>query len=569
MLEGGAAASETAGFLRDVIVATVAAAGGGLAARVLRQPLVVGYLAAGVVVGPQVLHLVQDRDRIELISEIGLLFLLFLVGLEIEPHRLVARGWRPALVGLLQVPACAAVAWVVLGALPLPGLVGDMVGVPASRLLLAIALAVPSAEIITKVLADRHELSTPPGRITRAALVAKSLYVLATFALLPAFPHTLDPAELWKTGLGALGTLGTCALVGRVVLPFVFRLLWRSPDLVLIVAIGWGFGLAGAAQWLGLSMEMGALLAGIALSTHQVGAAIAVRLRSLRDFFHTLFFVAIGMSLAWPYRAEQIGIGVTLGLILASRVVTVAPLVLLSRGDRRTAVTSTLHLAQMSVFSLVLVTLAEHHGLAPKGLRADVLTPVYALAAVLTTYALAFSPRIERAVERSLSTSMIGPVRPIFLLGCHRTGSTLLAELARAPGGVGQMVHVVDWNLDAHRALTDRGIACTYGDLADPETLERAGLKHAAIIVITIEDETLRGTDNAFLVRAARRLAPKARIVALATERADIRRVSDAGADEVMSPRAVLAHDLAKRILGAMAGDPARVAPRLDGEVID
>src|SRR3972149_5091556 len=101
------AGTPAADFLRDVIPATVAGAGGGLVARILRQPLVVGYLAAGVVVGPHVADLVGRRDRIEMISEIGLLFLLFLVGLEIEPHRLFLRGVRPALVGLCQVPACA------------------------------------------------------------------------------------------------------------------------------------------------------------------------------------------------------------------------------------------------------------------------------------------------------------------------------------------------------------------------------------------------------------------------------------------------------------------------------
>ena len=562
------------GFLLDICIATAAAALGGIAARLLRQPLMVGFLGGGIAVGA-IPGLVQDPHSVEHISEVGLLFLLFLIGLEIEPHRILGKGVRPALVAVCQVPACALVAWVVLALLgPLvPGPLGDLASDPRACLVVAVALAIPSAEVITKVLADRHELSTDAGRVTRAALGAKALWVLLAFAMLPALKRTLDPGELWRSGLLALSELGIAAVVGRFALPWVFRVLWRSPELVLLTAIGWGFGLAATAHYFHLPLEMGALLAGMALSTHPVGESIAVRLRSLRDFFHTLFFVAVGMKLKWPDPAGLLSASVALGLVVGTRVATVAPMVLATGGGRRAAATATLHLSQMSIFAVVMVSAAATLGVgALPGVVAEfrefVLMPVYAVAALLTTYAVGFTPQVARAVERSMSSSSIAPPRAVLILGFHRTGSTLLAELLAVRSQGDHQVHVVDWNLEAFRALTAQGIAATYGDLSDPETLERAGAKHARVIVCTLEDHELQGTDTRHLVRLARRINPHARIVAVASTRAEVKALRQAGADDVLTPRHAVAHGLVPRVLGALQSQPAHPDPRWRDEIV-
>jgi Kef-type K+ transport system membrane component KefB len=562
-------------FLLDICIATVAAALGGMVAQLLRQPVMVGVLLGGIAVGPLGLHFVEDAESIKHISEIGLLFLLFLIGLEIEPHRIFGHGARPTLVALLQVPLCAGAAWVVLSlaapAMAGLGPLGALVEGGHTRILLAVAVAIPSAEIVTKVLADRHELSTDAGRVTRAALGAKSIYVLIALALLPALPQVHQPEQLWHTAVGAISTVGVAALVGRLVLPLLFQWLWKEPEVVLLLAIAWGFGLAALSDYFHLSLQMGALLAGMALSTHSVGESIAVRLRSLRDFFHALFFVAVGMRLVVPDGAGWAAIGIVLGLVVVTRLVVVAPLVLAARGDRRTAITSTLHLCQLSVLSIELVALAVHEkyiGGPAAGVPELVLVPAYAIAAVCTTYGIGFSPVVARRVERSTTTTMMAPVRQVLLLGFHHNASTLIGLLGLDEHNVKELVHVADWNLGAYKQLTASGIACTYGDLSTLETLERAGARHAQVIVLTLTSEQLLGTTAAHIVSNARRLNPSARIIALAGERSEVKVLRKAGADEVVAPRRAVAKALAPRILGALKGQKPTNDPLFGDEVL-
>ncbi|MCI0343496.1 MAG: cation:proton antiporter [Planctomycetales bacterium] len=572
----GPALAAGAGLLRDVLTATIAATLGGLAARLLRQPLMVGYIAAGILVGPNLgVHvfgghtLVQDRDTIEVISEIGLLFLLFLVGLEIEPRRILGQGFRPFLVAVLQVPLCAAVAFGALAVIPLPPILERFCPDWHVRLLLAVALAIPSAEIVLKLLADRLELDSSSGRITTAALGGKTLYVLAILAALPALEAS-DRGRVLESAGTAAGTLAVAALAGRFVLPFLFRLLWRSQELLLLVAIAWGFSLAGAAEHFGLSKEMGALLAGFALASHSVGLQVAIRLQTLRDFFHMLFFVALGMTLPRPDAELLWGISTALGVVLLTRLATVYPLVRLSGGERRTAVLSTLHLAQVSVFSLVLVTLGHHlhPGHIPLELRNSLIVPVYAVAAILATYAIGHSSRIARAVSREAVSAEKSPPRPVVFLGFHRYASSLLADLERAQVNVRKAVGVVDWNLDAHRALAAKGIAVTYGDLGDPRTLDRAGLEGARVVLATIPDSRLKGVDNARLVRMARARAKGARIIAVGERIDDVKHLVKAGANEVVLPRASVARDLLPRVLAAFEGRPAKEPEDFTTEIL-
>lgn len=572
LLAGG---GTEANFLLDVCVATVAAAFGGMLAQLLRQPVMVGVLIGGVIVGPLGLHFVENAESIKHISEIGLLFLLFLIGLEIEPHRIFGHGMKPTVVALLQVPLCAAVAWLALTLIqPLLGGLGPLTALVAgteSRLLLAIAIAIPSAEIVTKVLADRHELSTEAGRVTRAALGAKSIYILIVLALLPALPHATHPETLWHAALGAISTVGVAALVGRVALPFLFQRLWKEPEVVLLVAIAWGFGLAALSHHFHLSLQLGALLAGMALSTHSVGESIAVRLRSLRDFFHALFFVAVGMRILLPTGAGWAAIGTVLGLVVLTRVAVVPGLMLVMRSDRRTAATSTLHLCQLSVLSIEIVALAEHQGfLAGDAANASeqLLVPAYAIAAVLTTYGIGFSPAIARTVEHKMTTSMMAPVRQVLLLGFHHNASTLIGLLGLDDHNVKELVHVADWNLAAYKQLTAQGIACTYGDLSTVETLERAGARHAQVIVLTLTSDELLGTSAVHIVRTARKLNASARIIALAAERSEVKALHKAGADEIVAPRRAVAKALAPRIQNALKGKPPTKDPLFGDEVL-
>ena len=280
------------GLLSDIGICVGAAALLALIGHRLKQPLILAYLVTGVVIGPHAgLALVTDEASIATVAEIGLILLLFIIGLEIDLKQIVSAGPAVLLTGALQVPVCIA-----LG-LGFFWLLGQRVAPHSYSLVyLAACMSLSSTLIVVKLLYDKSELDTLPGRITLGVLVIQDLWAVAMIAVQPNLenPNLLPLAfSLWK---GALLVVGGLAL-SKYVLPYLFRAVAKVPELVLVSALAWCFFLAGAAAFIGLSREMGALIAGISLSTFPYNLDVMAKAVSIRDFFVTLFFVALGMQI--------------------------------------------------------------------------------------------------------------------------------------------------------------------------------------------------------------------------------------------------------------------------------
>jgi Kef-type K+ transport system membrane component KefB/Trk K+ transport system NAD-binding subunit len=541
-------------LLTAIGVSIVAAAVCALLARAVRQPLILGYIVAGAVLGPNLgLGLVADQASIELISEMGLIFLLFIIGLEINVPALAQAGRSIVLSGLLQFPICVALGWLVLG-----GLAADTGG-RFDRLYLAVAASLSSTLIVVKLLFDKFEMGTLAGRITLGVLVFQDLWAIGFLALQPSL-HALRPAAL----LGSLGAGAALVIaaggLSRLVLPRLFRWVSRSQEMLLVTAVGWCFLLSGTAGALGLSREMGALIAGMVIASFPYGTEVITRLSGVRDFFVTLFFVALGLKVPAPSGRLLLLAALLAAFVIASRMLAMMPIFALLRLDTRTAGVVAINLSQMSEFSLVIVSLGLSLNHVSPTLGSLVLYTLL-ITAVVSTYAIRWNHKLASALARIIAVTgaprWLGGRAPagaaagedpdphdIFLLGVSREGLAFLRRLERDHPAMKQRIVAVDFNPETLEQLQADGVECHYGDVGNPETLRHAGIGKAAVVVSSISDWFLQGTDNLRLLRQVRALAPDARLILTADTLKAAERLYTEGADYVLIPPVLAAEHL-------------------------
>ena len=525
-----------------------------LGAQVFRQPLIVAYLAAGFLIGPMGLAWVKEAEAIQTVGSMGLLFLMFMIGLEIDLKKILQSGRTIMVVGLIQILGGVALGWAWFKWQPF--------GIPSeglTPLYLAVAAALSSTVIIVKILYDKRELDTLSGRVTLGVLVMQDLFAILFLAIQP---DLSDPSAL-ALGASVFKAVVLVAIafwVSRDVLPTVFRAVARSPELVLTGAIAWCFALSGIAEWLGLSREMGALVAGVAISTFPYTLDVAAKVTSLRDFFVTLFFVTLGMALPMP-SWEGIGYAFLFAAwVVLSRGLTVfLPLYRMRQGLRASLVPA-VNLSQISEFSIVILALGlkdQHLTESANGLVAL----AFVLLAVDSSYTIAksevlvrrVSPWLERLGVQDLSAT--GPAdattvgdsergADIFVLGCFSTASSFLEDVRRTRPEWLQRMCVIDFNPEVIARLRRDGVHCVYGDISSRDTLVHARLPEASTILCTLPDSILRGISNTKLLRQLREIAPNARILMTAETLQEAAVLYSAGADFVQLPRLLLSADL-------------------------
>ena len=516
----------------------------------LRQPLLLAYLLAGIVIGPRIgFGWISDQASIETVSEIGLILLLFIIGLELDLKKLLAAG-KPVLVtGILQFPLCVALG---LGFFIPFGF--RMHGGDFGLLYLAVCLAISSTMIVVKILYDKFELDTLPGRITLGVLIFQDVWAIVVLGIQPNLTNPHVGTLLLSLGSGVLLVAASLA-ISKMVLPPLFRSVAKRPELVLIGSLAWCFTVVAAANAAGLSREMGALIAGISISTFPYNLDVVAKVVSIRDFFVTLFFVALGMQIPMP-SIEVVGLALLASaFLLASRFAVVFPILRALRLGHRTSLLPAINLAQMSEFSMVIaaIGLGDQH-IDQK--TVSVLIFVFAITSIASTYLIALSHPLQERLSTWLRKAGVRDLgegdadaataralagKDVVLLGFFTEASALVHEYEMAAPADGhpmlERLLVIDFNPDVHTELTRRGIACKYGDVASMQTLHHAEVHDAKLIVSTIPDTILKGTNNLRLLKQARRLFPDAMVVVTANRAASALELYEAGADFVFVPR--------------------------------
>lgn len=559
----------------DLAICIVAAWIFGVAAHALRQPLLLGYLIAGFVIGPVGTRLVHERQSIESISGIGLILLLFLIGLEIDLKKIKSAGRLILVTSLAQIFGSWMLGVLFFWALGFP--LGDG---KLDALYLGVATALSSTVIIVKLLYEKRELDTLQGRITLGVLVLQDLVAIMFLAIQP---------NLTNPGIGILMTSAGKVLVlliiaftaSRFALPPIFKAVARLPELVLVGAIAWCFLIAGTAGAFHLSREMGALIAGVAISTFPYTMDIAAKLTSLRDFFVTLFFVSLGMAVPAPNSTFLLWSALVTLFVFASRALTVFPCLHWMRQGFRASLLPSINLAQISELSLVIVAIGATFGhITPKA--QGVIAYAFILLGIISTYAIAAGDRILRwsvpmLTKFGLHDAGAGQVagtapagKPsIFLLGFFWTASSLLEEITRYAPHLLPEVLVLDYNPNVNRELRDRCIPVIYGDITQRDTLLHAGVQEAEVIVCSLPNSILRGTSNLKLLKLLRDLNPGAKIIMQAELLAEVPKLYSAGADYVSVPRLIEARELRKVIEAARSNLITEKRTELDTQLLN
>ena len=519
----------------------------GLVGLVLRQPLIVAFIATGLVVGPDVLALLHPTDPIFVLAEVGIAVLLFLVGLKLDLQIVRRLGPVAVATGLGQVTFTALVGFVIclgLGFAVVPSVY------------IAVALTFSSTIIIVKLLSDKREADSLHGRIAIGFLIVQDLVVVFAMIVLSA----LGAATGKGAGFGGLpGTLaasvlgiGAVALFMRYAAEPLLRRVARVPELMVTFALAWAVLFAVVAEWIGLGKEIGGLAAGVSLASTPYREAVASRLASLRDFLLLFFFIALGAGM----RTGTLGDQLPAALLLSAFVLVGNPLIVLAimgfMGYRkRTGFLAGLTVAQISEFSLIFVAA----GIAAGHVDESVLS-VVALVGIatitLSTYMILYSERLyalcepllaifERAVpHREQQEDDTGPrssLHEVLLFGLGRYG----LEVARSLAEQGVRPFAIDFDPEVLRIWHAAGGAGMYGDAADPEFPENLSLGGVQWVVIALPALSASLThDDArlILIERLRAVGFRGRIAVRADTPSDAVTLRERGADLILQPYA-------------------------------
>lgn len=536
-----------------------------------RLPLILAYLAAGVVLGSAVgFNLIGDHETIATLSEIGLVFLMFILGMEIDVAKILKLGTAVLLNGVTQFVGCGVLAVAFFWGLGYAHAFGDY-----GLLYLAVSTSLSSTLIVVKVLSDRMELDTLTSRVTLGILVLQDVWAITFLAIQPRI-NNLTVAALAISIGSALLLLSVGVGLAKYALPTIFLRVAKNPEVMLITAIGWCSVMGGLAILLHLSVEMGALFAGVCIASFPYHSDIAAKIAPLRDFFVTIYFVTLGLQIPKPTVPLLFLTLVVTAFVIISRVITVFPVLHLLKYGNRASLVPAINLGQVSEFSLVLAGLGVGYGHITKDLLSGLVMAmtVTALLSSMTIpkshdlYRLA-NPWLERLGLRDRASGEDieggvehghGTVPPLVLLGFYREASSLVAELTRRGSETAlKNIMVVDFNPESLQRLRGLGIRCEYGDISHPETLAHLDLKRAKTLLCTLPDHLLKGTNNLQLVRVLRALAPEATIVVTAETIESARHMYGHGADYVAIPRLISAHFMADVLEKIGTGDIATI----------
>lgn len=536
------------------------AAGVGLLGLVLRQPLIVAFLAVGILAGPAGLGLVRSGEYVTLLAEIGVAVLLFVVGLKLDVGLVRTLGVVAVATGLGQVVFTSAFGFLLCLALGMD---------PRTAVYVAVALTFSSTIIIVKLLTDKREVDSLHGRIALGFLIVQDLVVVLAMIVLSTLGMGAPdgrPASVrlaWAAG-GGLALLLAMALFIRYVAERLLRLVARAPELLVTFAIAWAVGLAGLSDTVGFGKELGGLLAGVGFASTSFRDAVASRLGPLRDFLLLFFFVGLGLQLD----LSRLGAEVPAALALSAFVLVGNPLIVLAimglMGYRkRTGFLAGLTVAQISEFSLIFMAMGLALGHV-SGQAMGLVTLVGMVTITLSTYMILNSHRLyeicepvlgvfERRVPHREARDDARGGDPsgseVIMVGIGRYGRALARGLERH----GLKVLGVDADPEAVHAWVETGRPAHYGDAGDPGLVSELPLAGTRWVVIAIPPHPLglaHADPRRALLHALREHGGGFRIGVIARDEAEADELAALGAHLVLQPFSDAAERAIERIVG-------------------
>jgi Kef-type K+ transport system membrane component KefB len=501
-----------------------------LGIRLLRQPLIMGYILTGIAVGPSVLNLIHSTDTFATFSNIGITLLLFIIGLGLNTRVIKEVGRVVVIAGMVQLVVTAAIGF---------GLARLLHFSSVEAVCIAVALTFSSTIIIVKLLNDHKEQGRLYGKIAIGILLMQD--IAATLALLflaAGHGHNSISAGslLWLLMKGVV-LVSIISFIATKILPRISKLVAGSQEFLFLFALGWGLGIATLFEKSGFSIEVGALIAGISLAQLPYCHEIAARLKPLRDFFVVVFFIALGEGLA----LNHLGSVIIPALILSAAVIVLKPLIVLCTMGlmgytRRTSFKTAITLGQISEFSLIFIILAVHSNFVGEQLGA-LITLVALITIAVSTYMMMYSDSLFLKVDKYLSPFEYRKANAehevmhhydMVLFGYKKGG----AEFVRVFRSMKKPFVVIDYDPEVIETLEQHKVHYLYGDATDLELLAEAGMDKAKLIVSTMTDHAT----NMFLVRHLAAHNPRATIICHSDSMHEATELYELGATYVMLP---------------------------------
>jgi Kef-type K+ transport system membrane component KefB/Trk K+ transport system NAD-binding subunit len=528
----------------------------GIVGQGLRQPLLIMFLATGILAGPACFGIIQSYHQIELLAHMGIALLLFIVGLKLDFHLIRTTGPVALATGLGQVLFTSLIGFAIALALDMPLF---------SAAYVSVALTFSSTIIIVKLLSDKKEIDSLHGQIAIGFLIVQDIAAILALVALTTFGSAAGGNEAGSAYRAAfivaskgIGLLVLVALLMRYLLPAVTRRLAYSQEMLILFAIAWAVFLGAGSEWLGFSKEVGAFLAGISLASTGYRDAIGARLTTLRDFLLLFFFIDLGARLDWSTVGSQVGASILFSLfVLIGNPLIVLVIMGVMGYRRRTSFLAGLTVAQISEFSLIVAALGLSLGHITEETM-GLITLVGVVTIFASTYLILYSEAIYSRLARFLrfferrnphretgvDTFSETPSVDMILAGLGNYGSAIAEYLLRR----GRTIVGVDFDPGVLRTWSSRGVSVLYGDMGDPEIHEHLPLQKARWVVSTVRSRSL----NLALMQHLRRGRYDGKIALTATDPKEAELLKAAGAHVVLRPFADAAEQAADALTYAM-----------------
>jgi Kef-type K+ transport system membrane component KefB len=535
----------------DIALITIVATIGGYLARILKQPLIPLYILAGLLIGP-IFGIITNADIITKLSEFGIAFLLFIVGLEINLKKLKETTSIAIVGGIFQTFVFGLIAFFIARILGYNIL---------ESIYLSLIVAFSSTMIVLKLLSDQRELDTLHGRIIVGLLLIQDIFAIIALSILNSI-DSLAFSPIFISVLEGLLGITIAVIAGRFIFPIIFKYAARSPEILMLSSLSVLFAFCVLFNYLGLSIAIGAFIGGISLANLPYSPEITARIKPLKDFFATIFFVSLGLTVSlgsvaglWP-----IIIIFTL-LVIFAKPITVMIMSGLYGYRKNTSFLTGISLAQISEFSLIIVMIGYTLGHIPISIVS--MTSIIAMITItISTYLITYSKFITHRLSTILKIfERKNPIEHghipsekkfqnhIILFGCDRVGKKILETLLQK----GDDVIVVDYNPEIIKSLQSKTTAI-YGDMGDLELLNQLSLDKVKMIISTVPDLE----DNLLILEITNEKNSQSITYTTANTAAEALELYRAGSDYVILPH-LLGGQQAAFILQETGNNLARI----------
>lgn len=501
--------------------------------RLLKQPIMIGYIVAGILLSPNVFGLIHSSEGLITFSQIGISLLLFMVGLGLNPRHIKEIGKTALNITILQCLLCGALYF----------FLGKAFGFSdIASIYLALGLSFSSTIVIMKILTDKLTLDTLAGQISIGVLIMQDVLAMLALMLLSATSKGGDLISVIVITLLKGGILiGLLVLFSSKILPMLTKKVASSQELLLLFSVAWCLALASLFYLMDFSIEIGALLAGISLSLSPYRYEIMAKMKPLRDFFIMLFFVFLGTQIVFQDIASLIipTIVFTL-LVFIFKPFSVAFLMGKLGYTKKTSFLAGVNFSQISEFSLILATLGLRLGHLNSS-TLSMLTLIAILSITGTTYFINYGENIYRHINKYLdflekkgariegkNSSHEQHTHEIVLVGYGRMGVALTESFQQ----IKKKFLVVDYDPKVIHELNKQNIECLYGDASNLDVMEELNLRNIKMLISTIKDTET----NLTLITAIRQNNPNCIVIVLSHHVDDALLLYDQGANYVIMP---------------------------------